>query len=300
MKKYIEYIKNNNLGEVYLDKMFKDVTTIKIGGKIKLLYYPNSIESFLSFYRYYLEDKICELIVIGNGSNVLASSKDYNGIVVSFKKCIYKFSLCNNIVSVNSGVMMMDLINSLKKSNLGGLESLSYIPATVGGMVKMNAGAYHFNCSDRLIEVICADGIGDIKVLKKDDIRFGYRTSSIPNDYIILECVFILEYKDKEIIEDKIRVIRNSRNMKQPINEYNAGSTFKNTLPTPSWKLIESVGLRGYKLNDAIVSEKHCNFLINKGDCNSDDMIELIKIIKQKVNDRFKTKLECEWIFINF
>ena len=153
MKKYEEYIKKNKLGEVYNNKSFKDITTIKIGGKIMMLYYPNSIESFVLFYKYYLSFKDYKIVIIGNGSNILANSKTFNGIVVCFKKCICKYFLYKNTITINSGVLIMDVINYLKDKNLGGFEKLSYIPATIGGMIKMNASCYNVNISDNLVSL---------------------------------------------------------------------------------------------------------------------------------------------------
>ena len=300
MKKYLDYIKINKLGVYYIDKMFSDLTTIKIGGKIRLLFYPNSIDSFIKFYRYYLLYKDYELIVIGNGSNVLASDNDFDGIVITFKKCLLKYTIINNIVHVNSGVMINDLINYLKKKNLGGLEKLYSIPATIGGMVKMNAGAYHVNISDKLKKIKCIDNNGYVIEIEKNDIVFDYRRSSIPNQYIILECVFELEYKSIYEINENIKYVKESRLERQPVNELNAGSTFKNILPFSSWKLIDKVGMRGFSINDACVSEKHCNFLINKNKAKSEEMCRLIELIKEKVKQEFNHELECEWIFINF
>jgi len=300
MRKYIDYIKKYKLGEIYCNKTFKDITTIKIGGKIKLLYYPNTIGNFIHFYKYYLIDKKYPLIIIGNGSNILANSSEYNGIVISLKKIIYKYILYNDIIIVNSGVMINDLIHFSKRNNLGGLEKLYCIPATVGGLIKMNGSAYDLAISDQLISIKIINDKGEIKVLKKEDIQFQYRKTNIPNNYIIIECTFKLNKTKKEHIDEQLKKIINDRKAKQPLNEFNAGSTFKNPINYPAWKLINDVGLRGYSVNDAHISQKHCNFLINKNNCTSDDMIILINKIKEEVFKKYNIILECEWIFINF
>ena len=300
MNKLIEYIKINNLGEYYTNKTFKDVTTLKIGGKIKLLFYPNTIENFIKFYKFYLMDKKYHLTVIGNGSNVFANSKDYDGVVICFKKIKFKYSIIKNIVTVNSGVMIMDLINYCKNKKIGGLEKLSYIPATIGGMIKMNAGAYNYEISNQLLYITVIDKNGNIRVYNKKDIIFSYRKCNIEIDDIILNCTFELNSKPKEEINKTMEYIKNNRKNKQPIEFYNAGSTFKNINDIHIWKLIDSLGLRGYRINDAMISEKHCNFLINKKDCNSDDMIDLINFVKSKIKEKYNISIECEWNFINF
>lgn len=300
MLKYVEYIKKNNLGEYCLNKSFKDVTTLKIGGKIKLLFYPLTIEDFITFYKYYILYKDYPLVIIGNGSNVLASSNDFNGIVINFKKNMFKYFIYKKQIVVNSGVMIMDLINFGKKHNVGGLEKLSYIPATIGGMVKMNASAYNKNISDNINYIKCINENGDIVIYYKKDLKFKYRSCNLSSKKIILECCFNLENKDINDIDFIIQKIKKDRYLKQPLNYYNAGSTFKNINNNQAWKLIDGVGLRGYSINDAQVSPKHCNFLINKNKCNSDDMIKLIALIKKEVEQKYYLKLECEWIFINF
>lgn len=298
MIKYIEYIKNNKLGNIDLNNSFSNLTTIKIGGKIKLLYYPNTIDNFIKFYHYYLHFKDYPLIIIGNGSNLLVNSNDYNGIVISFKKIIFKYSIYKNYITISSGVMIMDLINYLKKINIGGIEKLSYIPATLGGMIKMNASAYNKTISDNLYYIKSIDELGNINIYYKKDIIFEYRKSNIKE--IILECCLYLESKKEKEIDETISFIKKNRIEKQPLDKYNAGSTFKNINHIPIWKLIDGVGLRGYKVNNAMVSEKHCNFLINYNNCNSNDMIKLITIIMEKVKEKYNYNLECEWIFINF
>ena len=299
MIKYVNYIKNNKLGVIYTNKTFKQLTTLKIGGKIGLLYYPNSIESFISFYEYYKKNNFDkQLVIIGNGSNILANSKDYNGVVVSFKKMKFKYYLYNRCLTVSSGVMIMDVINFCKKRNLGGFEKLAFIPGTIGGMVKMNASAYNSNISDNIYSVKILDKNGNINILYKKDIDFAYRNSNI--DGIILECSFELKCINEQEIDEIINNIKDNRNKKQPIEYYNAGSTFKNIGLIQVWKLIDSLGLRGVSINDAEVSIKHCNFLINKNNCTSDDMHSLIELIKNKIYDKYLIKVQYEWIFINF
>lgn len=299
MKKYIDFINEYQLGEYKLNEQFTNITTLKIGGPIGLLFYPSTEENFISFYRFYLQKKDVSLVVIGNGSNVLASSKTYYGIVVCFKKIKFKYSYYQfqNTYHIfcNAGVMLMDLINYFKKQNIGGLEKLSYIPGTIGGMVKMNAGAYNDTIAKHIKTITIINSNGEIEVISSD--KFKYRDSQIKD--IILNVEIILEYKDKEIIEQAITKIKLNRSSKQPILEKNAGSTFKNIDNISVWKLIDNLGLRGYTINEAMVSNIHTNFLINKDKCTSEDMVRLINFIKEKVYAKYKIALECEWVFIN-
>jgi len=300
MEKLKEYIKIMQLGEYSTTKTFKDLTTIKIGGNIKLLYYPNTIDNFILFYKYYLENINLPLIVIGNGSNILASSKNFDGIVVCFKKIKFKYFIYKDRIVVSSGVMIMDIINYCKKKNLGGLEKLSYIPATIGGMIKMNAGAYNDVISNYILNFKTINKEGNMKIYDKEKLKFSYRKCHINEDEIILECTLKLTPKNENEINKEIQFIKNNREAKQPINTYNAGSTFKNINNMQIWKFIDEQGLRGFRISDAMVSNKHCNFLINKNACSSDDMIKLINYIKGKIKENYNLNLECEWDLINF
>lgn len=298
MNKYVDYIKDNKLGLVYTNYSFSELTTLKIGGKISVLYYPQFLEQFVTFYNYYSQYKDCPIFILGNGSNVLASSNGYNGIVVCFKKIKYKYSYLLDgeevIVNVNSGVLLMDIINYFKKINIGGLEKLSYIPGTIGGVVKMNAGAFNDEIGNYIKSVTVIDN-GKIKKIK--NINFEYRTSNIKG--IILEIELRLKRKATQDIDLTINKIKKNRLDKQPITMKNAGSTFKNSDNIKVWKLIDELGLRGYEINGAAVSTMHANFLVNKNNCKSEDMLKLIELIKEKVYEKYKITLECEWIILN-
>ena len=211
---------------------------------------------------------------------------------------LFKYSLFNNVCTVSSGVLINDVIHYLKEYNLGGLEKLYYIPATIGGLIKMNAGAYDYNISDSLISIKTINEKGEIKVYKKEDINFEYRKTNI--NEIIVESSFLVENIKKCEIVNKIKRIKIDRINKYPLKQYNAGSTFKNPSGYKSWELINNLGLRGANINDALVSDKHCNFLVNKNNCRSDDMKKLIELIINTVKNEYNIKLECEWHLINF
>ena len=298
MLEYVNYIRKNNLGVVYTNKTFKTLTTIKIGGKIRLLYYPNTMGNFIKFYRFYLDNKKYPINIIGNGSNILASDKEYEGVLVCFKKIHFKYAICNNVFSVTSGVMINDCIHYLKNISKGCFEKLYYIPATIGGMVKMNAGAYNCNISDNILNIKTIDNKGKIKVYKKEELIFEYRKTNI--DEIILEVSFVLHNENKEKIIKDLEEIKKDRLNKYPLSFYNAGSTFKNPVDNKSWLLIDRLGLRGLNINDAQVSNKHCNFLINIRNSSSDDMVKLLNLVKDKVKNAYNINLECEWNLINF
>lgn len=296
IKKYIE---ENKLGRVISNKTFRDITTLKIGGSIKILYYPNSIDSFSRFFQY-AQDKTT-IFIIGSGSNILASDDDYNGVVVSFKDIPIKFYRVGNIATLYSGCKLTDFIYRIAKHDLGGLEDLCGIPGSIGGMVAMNAGSFGKTISDVLISADCMDREGNIRTYTNEELMFGYRSSLIRmKDLIVITAKINLVNIEHQIIMEKIKINMKKRVDNQPLNTMNAGCAFKNHQNYSAWSLIDGVGLRGYFINDVCVSEKHCNFLINKQNGKANEMYSLIKKIKKDVKNKYSIDLIYEWVLLNF
>lgn len=293
------------LGTFYTDSSFKAITTLKCGGKIALLYYPNSIRSFAMFMEYI--NKLCiRYFIIGNGSNILASDEYFDGIVISFKKMkerIY-FNYINEkvLVTCHSGISAPVLSKILCDKFITGGEALSTIPGSIGGLVTMNASCYDFKTQDYLNRCLIYTKEG-IRWYKNYELDFSYRNSLIKennSDYIILACEFIFEKGKVENIIKKINKYKENRKETQPITFASAGSVFKNKNGINAWKLIDECGLRGYTFNNVKVSEKHANFIVNLGDCKSIDVLKLINYIKNKVRNEKNIILEEEWIIFNF
>lgn len=261
------------------------------------------------FYNYLQEIhfKLDKLLIIGNGSNILSSDREYTGIVVSFKKVSDRIRIISSktlkcfekIVECYSGVMCSKLSNYLKDNNLTGGEALSTIPGTIGGVVSMNASCYDYVTSDYVSEVLVLHN-NNVKWIKKEELSFGYRTSIIQKyNMIILKVRFVFLCGKKELIENKIRFLKSERSKKQPIRERSAGSVFKNINNIKAWELIERCKLKGFSYKNAMVSNKHANFIINNGN-SGDDIYILMKIIKMIVKRVLDYDLETEWVLINF
>lgn len=271
-----------------------------------MLFYPNTIKSFLKLYNFLIINKydLNKLVIIGNGSNVLASDKLFNGVVVCLKKIkdrirIIKSESNYKIIECYSGVLCNKLSNYLKDNNLTGGEELSTIPGTIGGVVTMNASCYDFVTSDHVKEVLVLDN-GLIRWLNKDELEFNYRSSKImKSKIIVLKVRFCFYNGDNKKIENKIKELKLKRQLSQPLKEHNAGSVFKNINNVKAWKLIEECKLKGFKYKNAEVSQKHANFIINKGD-SGDDIYVLMQIIKKIVKKLKNYDLESEWVLINF
>lgn len=295
-----KFILENGLGEIAENMAFKDCTTLKVGGKIRLFYYPNSIENFLAFHEYYRPSGR-QLFIIGAGSNVFASDDCFEGVVVSFKKLPLKYYRVGEIYTCYPGCSVVRLAYDLARAGLTGGEFLAGIPATVGGAVYMNAGADGSEIKDILISAKLLHRDGSVREYKNSELGFGYRKTRLQEEgLIVLEAKFRFTKADPEQVLKKVKELKSKRSATQPVNEKCAGCTFQNPPGRKAWELIEAAGFRGYAVNRAQVSEKHCNFLINKGDATSSDMLELIRKIKEKVKEKSGIDLKCEWVLVNF
>lgn len=277
---------------------FKDITSIGCGGKIKYLYLPNSIESLAKVFKMLNEENYLYEIV-GNGTNILASDEDYDGVVINTKSLAYSYEIYSDTLVCNAFYPSKKLAYELGKLNIGDLSFLAGIPGLVGGAVKQNSGAYGEEVKDYLLEIKYIDHQGNIRVKTKDEMLFDYRYSIFKDiSGIIIEATF----KIRQNIEtmSKIKERLKKRKETQPINSKNMGSIFKNPGICKAWEIIDKLGLRGTRINDAAVSIKHANFIINLGDAKSQDVLDLIKIIQRRSEKELGVVLECEINLINW
>jgi len=290
MKEYGEVLENVDL---------KNYNTYRIGGKARFIIKPYNIKCLIKLLKY-LKEKNIKCFVLGKGSNVILPDKDYNGTVILLDN-LKEIKINGNIVEVESGVILTKFINSLINNNLGGLENLYGIPGTLGGAIHGNAGCYGSTISDFLISVTYLEN-EKVKTLQKDKCEFLYRDSIFKHDRnkIILSAQFKLINKDKN--EMKITVKENliKRKNSQPLEFHNAGSVFRNPTNNSAGKLIDEIGLKGYSVNDAEVSIKHANFIINRGNATSEDIKELIYLIKEKIKDNYDIDLILEQEIVKY
>lgn len=290
MKKYGTVLENVSL---------KDYNTYKIGGIAKYVVKPYNVENLISLIEF-LKDENLKYIVLGKGSNVILPDEDFDGVVVLLDN-LNSYDINNNVVDVEAGIPLGKFIMYIINSNLGGLENLCGIPGTLGGAIVGNAGCYGSQISDYLISVTyLEDGI--IKTLLKEDCKFGYRDSVFKKDKnkIILKCKFNLLESDKEEMLVIVRENTLKRKNSQPLEYPNAGSVFRNPEGVSAGKLIEDLGLKDYNINGAYISNKHANFIINKGNATSEDIINLIEYVKGKVDKAHGIKLILEQEIVKY
>ena len=290
MKEYGEVLENVDL---------KNYNTYKIGGKSRFIIKPYNIKSLIKLLKY-LKEKNIKYFVLGKGSNVILPDKDYNGAVILLDN-LKEIKVNGNIVEVESGIILTKFINTLISNNLGGLENLYGIPGTLGGAIHGNAGCYGSVISDCLVSVTYLEN-ETVKTLKKENCEFLYRDSIFKHDKnkIILSAKFELDKKDNQVMQNIVKENLLKRKNTQPIEFHNAGSVFRNPINLSSGKLIEESGLKGYNVNDAEISTKHANFIINKGNATSEDIKELINIVKEKIKDKYDIDLILEQEIVKY
>ena len=274
-------------------------TTYKVGGIAKYIIYPASIDKLVELVKL-LRDNNIKFKVIGNGSNLIFSSKEYDGVIIKLNhlnNVIYE----DNIVTVEAGYSAIKLALETANMGLKGLEFASGIPGAIGGLTYMNAGAYLSEMSKIVDEVTVLDKDNNVITLKNKDMGFSYRHSICPEKgYIVLKVKLILEHGNKEDILALIEDRKRRRIESQPLEYPSAGSVFRNPEGLYSGKLIEDLGLKGYSIGGASVSVKHANFIINENNATAEDIRKLILYVKQRVKEEYGIDLICEQEFVNW
>ena len=286
-------------GEILENVSLKNYNTYKIGGNAKYLVKPFDINSLKELIKY-LKNNNYNYIIIGKGSNIIIPDEDYNGVVILLDK-LNNIKYEKDYVFVESGCSLNIFINNLINNNFKGLENLYGIPGTLGGAIVQNAGCYGNTISDFLISVTYLEN-DTIKEITKDDCDFDYRTSIFKKnkEKIILSSKFKLKKGNKKDMLDILKSNMIKRKNNQPLEYPNAGSVFRNPLNLSAGKLIEENNLKGYNINGAYISEKHANFIINKNNATSKDIIELIKYIQYTIYKNNKIELILEQEIIKY
>ena len=284
-------------GEIRYGEPMKNHTSFKIGGPADIMVFPQDLQDLANLLHIADEEKV-SLFILGKGSNILVKDGGVRGIVVNlqrFDKIMIESEDENGeaVIFAEAGVNLSRLLNFTASHGLTGLEFTAGIPGSVGGAVFMNAGSFDGEIKDVLKQVRMMDLKGNVIEIDREDIKFSYRTAKLPKG-IILGGSFALHKNNSKKIKDKITTLTGRRKEKQPIGVPSAGSVFKNPAAGFAGALIESAGLKGYRIGDAEVSEKHANFIVNKGRAIAKDVISLINLIKEKVKKEKGVALKLE------
>ena len=279
-----------------LDYDLKKKNWFNIGGKTKIYYKAKNLKELIKFLKKI--DNKEKIFILGGGSNTLITDKKYDGVVIKLSNDFNNISLLSDdIIIAGSAVSDKALSEFAMENSFGGFEFLSCIPGTVGGGIKMNAGCFEREFKDILISIQAINKSGQIITIPAKDINFKYRDSGLSDDLIFLSASFRGFKKNNSLIKDEMNNLKEKKELAQPTKIKTSGSTFKNPLEQSDkkvWQLIkESVSLEK-SFGDACISDKHCNFFVNKGDATFSDMKKLIEFVTESVLKKTGVKLETE------
>ena len=267
--------------------------TFRVGGPADVLVQPDetALAAILALCRRYH----VSYSFIGNGSNLLVGDKGIRGVVIEMTDPMGNIEVDGTKITAQAGAMLSKIANTAASNGLGGMEFAAGIPGSVGGAVVMNAGAYGGEMKDIIEKVYVLDENGAQLELDRDALDLGYRHSCIPEKkYIVTKVVLELVPRNEAEIRSEMKELNEKRAEKQPLQYPSAGSTFKRPEGYFAGKLIMDAGLRGYQVGGAQVSEKHCGFVINKGDATAADICQLMRDVSDKVQAQFGVVLEPE------
>lgn len=278
---------------IFMEEPMKKHTTFRVGGPADVLVQPDetALAAILALCRQYH----VSYSFIGNGSNLLVGDKGIRGVVIEMTDPMGNIEVDGTQITAQAGAMLSKIANTAASNGLGGMEFAAGIPGSVGGAVVMNAGAYGGEMKDIIERVYVLDENGAQLELDRDALDLGYRHSCIPEKkYIVTKVVLELVPRNEAEIRSEMKELNEKRAEKQPLQYPSAGSTFKRPEGYFAGKLIMDAGLRGYQVGGAQVSEKHCGFVINKGDATAADICQLMRDVSDKVQAQFGVVLEPE------
>ncbi len=294
--------------KVVIAEPMRKHTSFRIGGPADYYVLPENKEELREVITACIEENI-PYFILGNGSNLLVGDLGYRGVIIQLSTAFSEVTLnkgeeghCE--VIAGAGILLSKLAMTVAKEGLTGFEFAAGIPGTLGGAVAMNAGAYGGQIKDHLLCARIIDREGKEEVLTNEELELSYRNSLVlKKEAVVLEAAFLFEYGDKDTILEKVTNLNRQRKEKQPLELASAGSTFKRPDPRDgevlyAGKLIMDSGLRGYRVGNVCVSEKHCGFVVNLGDGTAKEVKQLIEDVIRIVEEKYQVTLEPEVRFI--
>lgn len=300
MNNFILELEKLNLGKIEKDISLSTLTTYKTGGIAKLVIYPNNINNLKQLLKLIHKHNI-KYFILGKGSNTLFSDNEFNGVIIKLDK-LNNFEIKETEIYVESGMILSKLVQASVKNELTGLEFAIGIPGTIGGAIYMNAGAYGNNISNIVKSVIVLNEKLQIEEIPLEKLKFDYRYSIFQanKNLICVAANIKLEHGNHDEIASKIKENLLKRKNSQPLEYPSAGSVFRNPEGNYAGKIIEELGLKGKNIGGAEISTKHANFIINKNNASSSDILNLIKLVRKEVKDKYKIDLKLEQQLVNW
>ena len=296
LEKKLEIFSKKIKSKFLFNYNLKKLNWFNIGGEAKVFFNPESLNDLSIFLKNFGNEK--NIFVLGAGSNVLLDDNLYDGIVIKLGKNFSNISLLpNNIIVSGAAATDKKLADFALQNEIGGFEFLSCIPGTIGGGLKINSGCYGKEFKDILLSVQVIDRRGIIKTIPSNYINFSYRSSNLDKNFIFLSASFKGEKEKFSKIQTQMENLKKEKNITQPSRIKTGGSTFKNPIDQTQekvWELIKKSVPLNVSFGDASISEKHCNFLVNKGNASFEDMKKLVEFIKKNVKSKTGINLETE------
>ena len=285
---------------IFFDQSIKNLNWFNIGGKAKIFFKPNSLKDLTDYLKLYaFRGKI---FVLGNGSNVLFDDETFQGTVIKLGKSFSNISLLDReTIIAGAGATQNKVSDFAKDNNISGLEFMSCIPGSIGGGIRMNSGCFKREFKDILVSIQLIDFKGFIKSIPADKINFNYRSIELPKDLIFLSATFKGKERNSFEISSLMKKLKKEKEATQPSRIKTGGSTFKNPVNQSNkkvWELIKSSIPNETSFGDAIISEKHANFFVNKKNAKSSDMKSLIEYVKKQVKIKTGVTLELEVVVV--
>ena len=292
---------NTIKGKLNFNYDLKKSNWFNIGGKTKAYFKPDSLNELVVFLKKFGNKG--KILTLGAGSNVLINDKTFDGVIIKLGKNFSNISVLPNMTIIaGSATTDKKLSEFALENSIGGLEFLACIPGSVGGGLRMNSGCFEKEFKDVLLSVQAIDKNGRVLTIPSSKIKFGYRENNLDKDLIFLSASFRGEFKEKQKIEKFMKTLKEKKNETQPTKIKTGGSTFKNPISQTNqkvWELIKKSVPIDTKFGDAEISDKHCNFFVNRNNASFDDMKKLINFVKEKVKLKTGIKLETEVEIIN-
>ena len=277
----VDKLKNKFCEQIKLNQNLSLFTWFGVGGEAEILFLPDNMSAVINFIKQKPID--LKVFIIGAGSNVLIRDKGIKGVSL-ISKNLNNISIdLNGIITAESGAIDIQVARFARENERTGLEFLAGIPGTIGGGIRMNSGAFGSEFKDVLIDVEAINQIGELKTFTSEELGMKYRRIDLGSEWIFNSARFKTSIGDKENIQSRMKDIIGLRKKSQPTGVKTGGSTFMNTNKYKAWELIDKAGCRGLKFGDAMVSQKHCNFIINTGKATSQQIENLGELVKQKV-----------------
>jgi len=283
-------------GSLFFDEPMTRHTSIGVGGNADALVFPRSREELETLIGLLWRSRV-PYLAVGSGTNLIVRDGGFRGVLIGLRDMRgLSVTSAEGGVSLyaEAGVSLSEIVHVTVDEALTGMECCAGIPGSVGGGVRMNAGAYGWEMKDVVKGVTLINGTGRNRAVDREDLRFSYRNLDLPESVVITGATFLLQRGSREAIQARVNEIIALRTSKHPLQYRSAGSVFKNPRPVPAGRLIDEAGLKGTRIGDAMVSEEHGNFIVNTGAARAKDVVSLIELVEARVFDSSGVRLERE------